>query len=228
MADSRRIPSISHYAMIMVVIVLLAFLAFAAITYSEFHSVRADMDATSQSAAGEEVVDAMNRVLEASEAVARRFADWEEVSQQLQMPRYYAYWRSYRLFGTSVLPNSVTDAAIYDADGKVLARLDETQLSAQIGTPPPPAYVDYAGDEPMLLVFAAVYEGPEAAVAGYVGLRIRLLPQLREGSVYRYADPQSINFERPLEPVMTWAQLVASVEFTVRENPMGEAVSRMM
>jgi diguanylate cyclase (GGDEF)-like protein len=228
MADNPRIPSIGHYAMIMIVIVLLAFLAFAAITYSEFHSVRADTDATSRSAAGEEVADAMNRVLQESESVARGFADWEEVSQQLQMPRYYAYWRSYRLFGTSVLPDTVADAAIYDVDGKVLARLDEMQLSAQIGTPPPPAYVDYAGDEPMLLVFAAVHEGPEMTTVGYVGLRIRLLPQLREGSVYRYADPQSIRFERPPEPAMTWAQLLASVQFSVRENPMGEAVSRLM
>ena len=30
--------------------------------------------------------------------MADRFAQWEEVSQQLDVPRYYAYWRSYRMF----------------------------------------------------------------------------------------------------------------------------------
>jgi diguanylate cyclase (GGDEF)-like protein len=228
MADPKRIPSIRHYALIMMTIVLLAFVAFAVLTYSEFQSVRADMDANSRVEARAEIVAAMGRMLEDAEDIARQFAEWEEVGQQLQSPRYYAYWRSYRMLSSGVLPDYVADAAVYDQEGEVLARLDKMKLPGQIGTPPPPAYVDYASDEPLLLVFAAVNDGESTAPSGYVGLRFRLLDRLREGSVYRYAEPQSITFAGSPEPTMTWGQLLAGLDLTVRDNPMSESVSRLL
>jgi diguanylate cyclase (GGDEF)-like protein len=228
MAEPRKIPSIAQYASLMIGVVLFAFVGFAGLTYQEFHAVRADLDATGRAAARDEVVGAMQRVLEKSERAARRFAEWEEVRQQLQVPRYYAYWRSYRMFGSGILPDTVEDAAIYDPGGRILAEVDDLDLSAQIALPPPPAYVDYGGSEPLLLVFAPVHEGSDRRVIGYVGLRIRLLTQLRESRVYRYADPASIAFERPGDGVMSWSGLTDSLTFAVRPNPMSESVSRLV
>lgn len=228
MAEPQRIPSIGHYALIMVAIVLLAFVAFAALTYSEFQRVRADMDVTSHAEARDEIVVAMNRMLEDAAGVTRQFAEWEEVGQQLQLPRYYAYWRSYRMLSSGLLPEYVADAAIYGLDGEVLARLDKMTLPGQIGTPPPPAYIEYAADEPMLLMFASVHGGEKAAVTGYVGLRFHLLGRLRKGSVYRYADPKSISFARPSEPTMTWGQLLSALDLAVRQNPMSDAVTKLL
>ena len=134
MAEARRGLSIGYYALIMVGLVVLAFLSYGAFTYTEFQRVRADMDATSRAAAEDEVKVVMGHLLQEAEAQADAFADWEEVGQQLQTPRYYTYWRSRRMLRSGMLPDYVVDAEIYDRDGSALAVLDDTLLPGQMGT----------------------------------------------------------------------------------------------
>lgn len=230
MAEARRGLSIGVYALIMVVLVLLAFLSYGAFTYSEFQRVRADMQATGNVAARDELRAVMRHLLLDAEAMAERFAKWEEVAQQLQVPRYYAYWRSNRMLSSGILSHDVVDAEIYDQHGRTLAKLDENALPSQIATPPPPAYVDYSDAEPTLLVFRPVVDdtdNPQMA-RGYVGLRIRFLDQLRASHGYRYVNPQSITFARGGSSTLSWTELQSVVGFELRENPMGEAVSGLL
>lgn len=231
MAEVRRGLSIGYYALIMVGLVLLAFLSYGAFTYAEFQRVRADMDATSRAAAADEIKVVMDHLLNDAEAQADQFAEWEEIGQQLQNPRYYAYWRSRRLMTSSMLPEFVVDAELYDRAGSALAVLEGHQLPSQVGTPPPPSYVDYSGVEPTLLVFRTVYGSGDAYrqhPRGYVGLRIRFLQQMRESRAYRYIDPASISFDRGAAQSLTWGQLQSGMQFTLRDNPMSEAVSGLL
>ncbi|MCG6965952.1 MAG: EAL domain-containing protein [Chromatiaceae bacterium] len=231
MAEVRRGLSIGVYASIMVVLVLSALISYAAFTYSEFQRVRSDMLASSYAAARDEIGLVMDHLLQDAEAAAGRFADWEEVGQQLQMPRYYAYWRNHRMMSSNLLNRHVVAAEIYDRDGHALAKLDESELPSQVATPPPPSYVHYADPEPTLLVFRAVPArdtDPQRQPAGYVGLRIRFLDQLRETHAYRYADPQTIGFAHGTGATMTWNELQSAVNFSLRENPMAEAVSDLL
>ena len=231
MAESRRGLSIGHYALIMVGLVLVAFLSYSAFTYSEFQRVRADMDATSRAEARAEVQAVMGRVLQEAEAVAERFANWEEVAQQLQVPRYYAYWRNHRMTQSNVLPGYVLDAEIYDREGNALAKLDQGSLPGQLGRPPPPSYVDWSGAEPTLLVFRPVYgavDTEQQVPQGYVGLRISFLSQLREDHGYRYVNSHSIDFARSTESTQSWSELRSAVSFSLRQNPMNEAVSGLL
>jgi diguanylate cyclase (GGDEF)-like protein len=231
MAESGRGLSIANYALIMVALVLLAFLSYGAFTYAEFRRVHADMAATSRAAAQEEIRLVMDQLLQEAEAQADEFAAWEEVGQQLQNPRYYAYWRNRRMMHSKMLSAYVADAELYDRQGSALAILDGRLLPAQVGTPPPPSYVDYSGAEPTLLVFRTVY-GPGDSYRrhplGYVGLRIRFLQQMRESRAYRYIDPESISFDRGAAPSLTWGQLQSAMQFTLRDNPMSEEVSGLL
>jgi diguanylate cyclase (GGDEF)-like protein len=189
------------------------------------------MLASSYAAARDEIGLVMDHLLQDAEAVAGRFADWEEVGQQLQMPRYYAYWRNHRMMSSNLLNRHVVAAEIYDRDGHALAKLDESELPSQVATPPPPSYVHYADPEPTLLVFRAVPArdtDPQRQPAGYVGLRIRFLDQLRETHAYRYADPHTIGFAHGTGATMTWNELQSAVNFSLRENPMAEAVSDLL
>lgn len=231
MADARRGLSIATYASIMVAVVVIAFVVYGAYTYSQFQRIRADLQATNQAAAREELELVMTRMLREAKRAVRRFAEWEEIAQQLREPRYYAYWRSYRLTGHDVLRGHAQDAEVYDGRGQVLADRDSRVLPGQIGTPPPPAYVDFSGEEPVLLVFRAVMERDGAdrlRPLGYVGLRIGILEQMRQGNAYRYVDPASIGFDRGDEATLTWAQLQARVRFGLRDNPMAEAVAGLV
>lgn len=223
--------SISAYALLMVGIVTLAFVGYGAFTYSEFQRVRADLHANSEAAAREEVRAVMDYQIAEAGRLAERFADWDEVAQQLRLPSYYAYWRSRRMLDVSFLPDHVTDAEVYGPDGRALAAFDTSTLPSQIGLPPPPSYVDYSGVEPALLVFRAVPDASGSGATsprGYVGLRLNFLQELREHYAYRYTDPRSIAFEPASAASLTWAELQSRVTFDLRDNPMSEAVSGLL
>lgn len=231
MARPQRGLSISSYAVIMVGLVLLAFLGYGALTYSEFQRVRGEMQATSLAAAREEIGEVMDYLRQDAEGTVERFAAWEEVGQQLRSPRHYAFWRDNRLQNSDYLPREVVDAEVYDREGLALAELGHKAMPHQVATPPPPAYVDYSSSEPTLLVFRPVF-GRSGAIGqgprGYVGMRIRFVDQMRERHAYRYVNPGTIEFARGNGTSLTWPELQSAVRFELRDNPMGEAVSAML
>lgn len=229
MAENGRGLSIGVYALIMVLLMMLAFLSFGAFTYTEFRRVHADIEATGQAAARDELQEVMQALLRDAETVADRFAAWEEVAQQLRVPRYYAYWRNHRMLNSNLLPPGVVDAEVYGRDGRALQRQENSALPGEVATPPPPAYVDYSESEPSLMVFRAVGDGEaRGSPAGYVGLRIRFLDQLRASRAYRYIDPQTIRFPRGSALTLNWNELRETARFELRENPMAEAVSGLL
>jgi len=223
---------IGIYALIMVALVMLAFLGYAGLTYSEFQRLRSDMQATSYAAARDEIGAAMDHLLSMAETEAERFAAQEEVRQQLLRQRHYPHWTEPRRKQGDLLSEAVAGAEIYGRDGQALAGSgDSAVLPTQIATPPPPAYVEFADDQPTLLVFRAVpgaFDVTQSEPRGYVGLRIRFLEALRAGRAYHYVDPQSIGFTRGTESTLNWSELQSAVRFSLRENPMGEAVSELL
>jgi diguanylate cyclase (GGDEF)-like protein len=229
MAERGHGLSIGGYAVVMVVLVMLAVLSYGAFTYSEFERVRADLEASSQAQARAEVGDVMDFVLEEAHAIAERFTQWEEVAQQLTTPRFYTYWRNYRLRSSGVLTDNVIDAEVYDTRGEPLAALQDGALPQRVATPPPPAYVDFSQDAPALLVFRAVRKpGDGDAVLGLVGLRFAFTEMLRHGYSFRYIDPDSIAFKPGKAQTLSWSDLKSSVTFELRENPMDDALSGLL
>ena len=229
MAEGRHGLSIGAYALIMVLLVLAALGSYAVFTYSEFQRVKADMQATSHAAARDEILVAMDQLLREAEETAERFAAWEEVGQQLRVSRYYAYWRNNRMLNSSYLPATVVGAEIYDGSGEVLAQLTDGSLPARVAIPPPPSYVDYSTVAPTLLIYRPV-PGTEADAAprGFVGLRVEFLQRLRDGFAYRYANAQSIGFTQTEARTLTWSDLREHLQFSLRENPMGDVVSDLL
>lgn len=230
MAERRAGLSISAYATIMVLLLLLAFVAYGSLTYREFARVQADIQSSGDAAAREELRAVLAKVRQAAEQTAAQFAGWEEVAQQLETPRYYPYWRSYRMFSHNRLGESVTDAEVYDAQGSALAKLDATGMPRQIGAPPPPAYADFSTGRPSLLVFHPVAADAAARrpALGYVGLRIDLLSELRERHVFRYIEPASIRFDPAARLTLSGPELDLAAQFDLRQNPVSEAVSGLL
>lgn len=229
MAERGRGLSIGGYALLMVVLMLIAVLGYGAFTYSEFERMRAELRGAAETAARKELNAAMDDLLVDAHATAERFAAWEEVRQLLGDTRYYGYWRNYRMMNSGVLPEQVIDADVYAADGEVLNEQRAAGLPRQLTIPPPPAYVDFSGAEPALLVFRAVHNGAERAITiGHVGLRIVFRESLKNGHSYHYLNPGSIAFARDGEQTLSWSDLKAALTFELRDNPMSEAVSGLL
>ena len=184
----------------------------------------------SEQAAAREVGEVMDVLLRDARAAATRFADWEEVRQQIEQPRYYRP-ASYRMLKSGVLPDYVIDAEVYGADGQALAELQDSVLPHQVATPPPPAYVDFSTEQPTLLVFRAVRK-PDGdsgtSPVGVIGLRIAFVPPLKRGSGYLYVNPDSIRFAPPSGETLSWNDLKPAVRFELRENPMSEAMTGLL
>jgi diguanylate cyclase (GGDEF)-like protein len=229
MAERRRGLTIGGYAVVMIALLLLAVGSYGLFTYGEFERVRADLERAQMTQARTELGEAMALVLRDAQASAARFADWEEVRQQLDQPRYYAYWRSYRLMRSGVLGEHALDAEIYAPDGMALAALQDSSLPQQVAIPPPPAYVSFVDGVPTLLTFDVVEApGDDRQVLGYVGLRVGFDQPLRNARTYHHINPDSIRFASGDGPTMSWGELQSTAEFALRANPMSEAVSALL
>lgn len=229
--DRPRGLSISAYALIMMLLVTVVFVGYGLFTHSEFQRVRGELLSAGEAAAHEEVEIALDLLLGQAEATAETFSAWDEVAQQLRFPRYYTYWRDYRLAGLSEMPEMVADIGIYDRSGESIVQLDSINLPHRVATPPPPSYVESGPAGPTLLVFRPVTADPKnpgLSPDGYVGMRFHLLSPLRKEYPYRYIDPQSIQFEQLGRVSATWAGLKDAVRFTLRPNPMNEAVATLL
>ncbi len=229
MVDARRGLSIGAYALIMMALVLLAFLSYAAFTFTEFQRVRADIQASSRAAARAEIHGVMDRLRVEAERTAERFAASNLVSRRL----YHDSKRSHVSLPplASQLPDTVIAAEIYDRAGGEVGNPGYGILPRQAAIPLYGDYIEYVDGEPTLTLFrpvgASVGVGtPE--VLGYVGLRIRFLQSLREGQAYLYVDPQTIDFGPWPAETLTWSALKSAVRFRLRYSPMSEVVSALL
>ena len=227
MSEWQRVPSIGQYALIVVAILVLVFAAFAVITYSEFRSLETELADTHAAAAHDEVRNALEAIRRDARAVTDRLAtspvvrDWLRSGETQQVEA----WR--RQFLAGALPQGPKGLAVYGPDGAPLDAPAASALPLRAVEPSAPAFVEYVGDGPRLLLYAAVREEIAGPAIGFVGLRLDLLPALRN-VVYRHADPASIRFARPAEATPTWEALVDALSVMPRPDPVSDAVSTMM
>jgi len=229
MADVRRGLSIGAYALIMMALVLLAFLSYAAFTYTEFQRVRADIQASSRTAARAEIHSAMDRLHAEAGRVAERFAGSNEVAGRLREGSRRQHDSG--VLPSSRLPESMVAAQVYSQAGKALGKPEGGLLPTQVAKPLPADYVEYVNGEPTLVLFRPIRDSIAAEsvqILGYVGLRMRFIEPLREGQVYLYADPQTIAFASWPEGTLAWSSLKSTVQFSLRYSPMSEVVSALL
>lgn len=226
MTEGQRVPSIGQYALIMVVILAMIFAAFAVITYTEFRSLEAELADTHAAAAHEEALHALETVRRDARSATDRLAAADAVRAWLRSGRDEVPdgWRRSALAGK--LPEALVDIAVYGADGRAHG-MSAGEIPLHIGEPLPPAFVDYVDGAPHLLLYAAVRDGAAEAALGFVGLRLDLLPALRDID-YRHADPSSIGFARPSRSPLTWDALADVLEVRPHADAVADAVSEMM
>ena len=224
-----RIPSITHYALLLAALALVTLAGFGLYTWYQVDQLREEVRENGREAARQELASALDHVRTQATQQASRFARWEEVRQQLGTPQYYAYWKNHRMHQAAILADRVVDARIYDRDGVALPDSDAIHLPGAI-EPPPPAPRAVRGDsEPSLLIIEAI---PALTATdpppGYVGLKSRFLDSLREGHVFRYINPESIRFDFGEQHAIPATELIRYAQFDLRPNPMADQVEELL
>ncbi len=85
-----RIPSITHYALLLAALALVTLAGFGLYTWYQVDQLREEVRENGREAARQELASALDHVRTQATQQASRFARWEEVRQQLGTPQYYA------------------------------------------------------------------------------------------------------------------------------------------
>lgn len=230
-ARIRPLP-IAHYAILLAALVLLILGLFGWHTMDSFRQARDRVGQAAIASAWGELDTVLDVALKRADAIADTFAGWDEVRQQYNAMRYYAYWRKNRMLLAGVVSAHVLAAELYDATGRPLASDQPPGLPAQLSVaelPPPQIHFDDPA-EPHLVLFRAVRDDTQAGrpVLGYLGMRMDFLAALRSDHMFRFIDPASIAFSAPASGVISWSGLINTVKFELRTNPLADVVDQMM
>lgn len=183
--------SIKQYALLLGILTLSLFLFFGWITNKQIKSAEQDIGIWKQRSADNELTDAINKLIEDSVLITESFAAWQEVRQQIALPSYYLYWKSYRVKSATMLPDDVLDTIIYSSDGVPLSDSATGVFEKALILPLPEPKVEIGGVT-SLVVYQTVSQPITKITLGYVGVQLPLLKHLTKGANFRFIDEASL------------------------------------
>lgn len=190
--------SVSHYAFLLIGVMVLLFAAVGFVAYERMHQVRLEVEAADRRAAARELRDAVEAVQEDLLADAARLAAWDELRQQLSQPTYYAYWRELRLQDSPFIEDYIVEAEVYGANGRALALQADTVMPLDLTDTADGVHFFTRHGQLHVLAVAAV-TGNDGRHLGRVALRADLLAAFRGLGSFQRLERQSLSAD-PLPP----------------------------
>jgi len=144
--------------------------------------------------------------------ITKKLAAWDETNQQLTDPAYYRYWRQHRIQSINFVPDYVSFVELYDKDGHILLKPDNTVMPETV--PQEPLSLIYIQRRPWLIVFEPVmlYRN-STEIFGYVGVGFDFLPTLIKLHLFTHIDSDSLTFSAFNNPIATKANIVDHITF---------------
>ncbi|USF87057.1 putative bifunctional diguanylate cyclase/phosphodiesterase [Candidatus Endoriftia persephone] len=224
---AKKAPSIKAYLALFIFAALAMLGLLSIITLQQIDHLRQEFQTTSLTQADVELSRAINAAYREILDRTKAYARWQEVRQQIQNPNFYAYWHKHRALSSEVLPDYTQDAAIYNAKGKVLSKLDTSLLPARVPEKSDTATLIFDGNKPSLLLYAPV-TNKEGSTLGYVATLIRFLPELFRTGGFSQIDAETIHIERPAAAPIPLHELQGLIEFDLRTDPFSDTLLKIM
>ncbi len=213
--------SIRYYAGIISATVISLFVLLGLLTYTEVASLQFELKDSNRKIAGQELQAVISDAVHDIDQLANEFSDWQEVSQQLHNPVYYAYWHNHRALQAGVLPSYITDVAIYLPDGKVLSKLDTSTLPTEINPGNLSSFIEISENKLEQIAFSPVInQRNETKVEGYIAIRADLNHELVNVRQYNYLDRKALKFVKSSFAVIQSSELIDYAKFELRPNPL--------
>lgn len=207
------------------ILIILLFISFSIITYNEVSNLQIEISESNNKIGKEELSVTISDAVIDIKGHALNYANWEEVSQQINNPLYYAYWREHRSLQAGIVPKYILDSSVYDNKGKVLSIQDKSTLPVSIKVKSLSPYIEIRKDKLELIVFQEVYgKKNEPYIVGYIGLRADLMPELILTRQYNYIDRQSIHITQTPTGNIPVSQLINYLSFDLRPNEMMDEI----
>ena len=206
-------------------LIILLFISFSIITFNEVSNLQTDIKDSNNKIGKEELQTAIANSVISIKGHAKNYANWEEVSQQINNPLYYAYWNEVRSLQAGIVPNYILDASIYDSKGNVLSKIKQSTLTASFKIESLPLYIEIKKDKLELVIFKEVYDkSNESFIIGYIGLRVNLIPELILTRQYNHIDRESLHITQSKKDNIPVSELINYLSFNLRPNEMMDEI----
>jgi diguanylate cyclase (GGDEF)-like protein len=211
--------SISNIALIFLMIVAFFFIGIGVYAYLSLEDARADIRVHNRDIAGEEIVEAVNNIVNIIDTSANNISVWDEVFQQLENPAYYSYWRQYRLLESGIIPDFVTDAEVFNRYGLVLAESTDSPFPSHIDTDDLDPYIDTSEGFHLIIYVPVKRSFDGAPVQGYIGYRLPFFETILQLHTFRYIDTASLTFIGDDDGKIKLDEAVNIIGFSLKESP---------
>ncbi|MCW9012983.1 MAG: bifunctional diguanylate cyclase/phosphodiesterase [Gammaproteobacteria bacterium] len=215
-----RSISIKYFVLMFGMAVFVLFVFYGLLTYHQMQVLKQDLQTSYQNLANDEIRVAIDTAHLDIKKHAVEFASWEEVTQQIDNPYYYAYWYNHRSLNAGVVPDYVVDVAIYDKSGNVLSKIASSTLPDAVTEDALTSYIDINKDKVEMVVFEKIEkESPSGIFQGYISMRSNLIPELIEFKQYNYVDHDSIKIKSTEVSKLLVSDFSRYISYDLRPNP---------
>lgn len=215
--------SIKQYALLFTLTIVLLITGVGVFTQSGLKNLKSDIHVSSLGAAEWEMKQAVEDVAAEIQLHTHEYTQWEEVSQQIGDPLFYAYWKKYRSLTAGNLPEYVLDTALYDNMGAVLGKLDTSRLPDSISPSSIESYFDIRNSKLEIVTIEPIRAASDdGTTIGYVAMRSDMRPSLIEMRQFNNVEHKTITLRGGIHEHLSISALPEYISFKLRSNPILE------
>lgn len=214
--------SISHYALGFFLLLTLALGMLTFIVLADMAQLKKQIAQADEKLARQELLEALEQVIEMGEQAALNLARWDEARAQLQDPTYYGYWRNSRALTAGIVPESVDAVDLYDLRGHNLSASThgEAYMPARVWPEAMQPILSNDNGHLHLYFFAPAYQDSGyTQLIGYAGLKFDFLGELQTLRKFRYVDIGSVHLAPQESARMHVGGILPYLEFKTLANP---------
>lgn len=178
MSSNRHQLSISNIALLFLALVFTLFTAVGFYGLNSIETARNNIREQNRLEAINELEQAIRHTIETTESLSTEIAQWDELFQQIENPAYYSYWHNHRLFTSDHLPQYISSAELFGANGDALAILSGSKFAHHIDIQHLPNVIKISNQNATVEYFLPIKRSIHSAVEGYLGLQFPLLSAL--------------------------------------------------
>ena len=216
---------INHLSLAFITAIALLAMILGLLMVNEINDLSDTLARQEQTAAHNELQDALRNLDAELSRIGTRLANWDETRQQLIVDDYYILWRDNRANDAGYLPANTDAIALYNKQGTILrpSRQDATMPTRLPGDGQPVflASSRSIGDQDHIHVgyYLPVYADPQHNILlGSVGIKLDLIKALLHRHPFRYMDIARIQLDTDEMPVQRLTNLLPRLRYQTQPN----------
>ncbi|MCU7837338.1 MAG: GGDEF and EAL domain-containing protein [gamma proteobacterium symbiont of Taylorina sp.] len=211
--------SIKSYALGFILVYIIIFIISALIAFSDIQKLNDDITESHYLAGQNELKGAIQSLIHNHTIINKKFSNWDEVHQQTLQPDYFSYWLTHRLFSSGTLPDTFSDALIYDNNGQNLGRLSTTTLPEKINTKNIEPYFIIENSIPFLIIISPIAaQNNHSNKVGYVATKSQVINPLLNIKQFRQINELSVKINHSQQNHIDIEKMINYLDFEIRQD----------